>query len=558
MRKVPMFAASVAMLVLPALAAAQDARQILETAQKRQVERWEGVDAYVVDQTIMGHGTSTWFMRTDYTDEAGKPQTFFVPMTQTQVQNRECDVGLSPDELEAFASGMEMGGDAMSTEIEQGMDDAGVPRGMLAASGSDPWNTMDPRVMLGGNADFLRAAAEAKRADQAYDPTADSKESLNHMQAFIEKAKVMGTESIDGRKAWHLRAEGLNHVEQANDGEYRIEAISMYIDTTDYVPLQMKMDGVMTAANGESQPMTMTTSQSDYRKVPHSNMYESYRQVMTMSGMLTPEQEAEIAQAQAQLADFEKQKASMPPQQRAMMETMMGPQMKMIESMAKGGGVEFETVVDEIRVNPTLTDAMGNACPGTGTSAMLAVEPSSAGGEAHVVETAAAAPVTQEPKEEHGVDGLTLTIQQKLEKLGYTVTPSGTMDTETAIAISQYQAEHDMPVTGEPSPQLAGILAADTSSNGAAATRSPEELQAAQQACLQQKMEAAQAAQKKKSGFGSLMRGVGRLAGQFGNYDLARTTSDVYSAGATAEDFRKAAKDLGLTEDDVASCQNPS
>jgi hypothetical protein len=74
---------------------------------------------------------------------------------------------------------------------------------------------------------------------------------------------------------------------------------------------------------------------------------------------------------------------------------------------------------------------------------------------------------------------------------------------------------------------------------------------------LQEKIAAAQASQKKKRGFGSLMRAVTRTAGQMGNYDLYKTTSDVYSAGATAADLSSAAKDLGLTEDEVAACQNP-
>jgi hypothetical protein len=272
---------------------------------------------------------------------------------------------------------------------------------------------------------------------------------------------------------------------------------------------------------------------------------------MSMSGMLTPEQQAQMAEAQAQLAEFEKQKKSMPAQQVAMMESMMGPQLKMIENMAKGNGIEFETVVDSIRINPEMKDAKGNTCPGTGSPAVGAVESvSPAGGEAEAVKTA-----TSEPAAE--TDGMTLMIQEDLAELGYGVSPTGKMDTDTAIAISQYQAENGMPVTGEPSPQLAGILAAGDSSAAGSAERSPEELQAAQQACLQQKMEEAQAAQKKKRGFGSLMRGVGRLAGQLGDYDLAQTTGDIYQAGATVEDFSQAAKDLGLTEDDIAACQNP-
>ena len=528
------------LLLLADVALAQDAREILEIAQQRQVERWEGVDAYVVEQTVMNQSVATWHVRTEFTDEDGNEQTFFVPMTSTQIQNRQCDVGLSPDELEAFANGMEMAGDANASEIEKGMEEAGLPKGLLSATGSDPWNTMDPRVMMGGNADFLRAAADAKRADQAYDPADDARSSLNHMQNFVEKAKVLGKERIEGREAWHIRAEGLDHVEKADDGEYRIEAMSLYVDTTEYVPLSMKMNGTMTS-KGESQEMTLEMVQADYRTVPGSKMYESYRQVMNMSGMLTPEQQTQMAEAQAQLAEFEKQKASMPAQQRAMMESMMGPQLKMIENMASGGGIQFETVIDEIRVNPPLLDAKGNPCPGTGKSAV------------HSVQTVPTASAGAAPS---AVDELTLMIQEDLAALGYDVEATGAMDTATAIAISQYQAENNLPVTGEPSPQLAGILAAGTSEKASAA-RSPEELQAAQQACLQEKMEAAQAAQKTKRGFGSLMRGVGRLAGQLGDYDLARTTGDIYQAGATVEDFSQAAKDLGLTENDIAACQNP-
>ena len=565
-KTVPAVLASV--FVLPVTAVAQDARTILETAQQRQVERWQGVDAYVVDQTMMNQRVSTWFIRTEFTDDSGQPQTFFVPMTHTQMQNRQCDVGLTADELDAFAAGAEMTGEAAGAEIERGMDEAGLPKGMLAATGTDPWNTMDPRVMMGGNAEFLRAAAEGKRQDQAYDPSADARDSYSQMQTFLDNAKVLGTETIDGRNAWHIRAEGLNHVQPADDGEYRIEAISMYVDTADYVPLSMKMEGTM-VADDESQPMTMETIQSDYRQVPGSNMYESYRQVMRMSGMLTPEQEAQMAEAQVQLAEFEKQKATMPPQQVAMMEAMMGPQLKMLEDMTKGNGVEFETVIDNIRINPVLTDGMGNACPGSGSGAIVAVEsvqtPGTGGG---VVKTDAPPPapsnmatgtvVTTPAAAPAAADNLTHMVQRDLSALGYdTGGTSGEMNTATIVAISKFQAENDMEVTGEVTPQLAGILSARASGTAAAPARDPEELRAAQQACLQEKIDAAQASQKKKRGFGRLLSGVSRLAGQAGNFDLMRKTNDIYRAGATADDFSQAAKDLGLTEDDIAACENP-
>lgn len=166
-------------------------------------------------------------------------------------------------------------------------------------------------------------------------------------------------------------------------------------------------------------------------------------------------------------------------------------------------------------------------------------------------------------------DELTMMVEKDLAALGYdTGAVDGEETMETVIAISKFQAENNMEVTGEVTPQLAGILSAKVANpnleTGGAApsapatpTQDPAALQAAQQACLQEKMAAAQAAQKKKRGLGRLMSAVTRTAAQHGNYDLARTTSDIFSASATADDLAAAARDLGLTEDEIAACQNP-
>lgn len=178
-------------------------------------------------------------------------------------------------------------------------------------------------------------------------------------------------------------------------------------------------------------------------------------------------------------------------------------------------------------------------------------------------------------------DDLTRIIQEDLTTLGYdTGAVDGELTTKTIIAISKFQSEHDMEVTGEPSPQLAGVIKAQLSGNGsspaqpapaqstAQETSSPQQppedaeaLKAAQQACLQEKMAAQQEANKKKSGFGKLLRAATRTMNTFGNSEVAsqvsRTSYEVYSANASYEDVQSAAKDLGLTEDDIEACRNP-
>jgi peptidoglycan hydrolase-like protein with peptidoglycan-binding domain len=159
-------------------------------------------------------------------------------------------------------------------------------------------------------------------------------------------------------------------------------------------------------------------------------------------------------------------------------------------------------------------------------------------------------------------DDLTQRIQKDLVTLGYEPgNVDGEMTDGTVAAIAQFQAERDMPVTGEASPLLAGMISAEVAKKGKAATAAPAQdpaaLRAAQQACLQEKMQQAEAANKKKRGVGRLLSAVSRSASRSGNYDLARTTGDIYSANATADDLSAAAKDLGLTDDDIAACQNP-
>jgi peptidoglycan hydrolase-like protein with peptidoglycan-binding domain len=173
-------------------------------------------------------------------------------------------------------------------------------------------------------------------------------------------------------------------------------------------------------------------------------------------------------------------------------------------------------------------------------------------------------------------DELTQMVEDSLSQLGYdTGVVDGEADVKTAIAVSQYQAEKGLDVTGEISPQLAGMLAADVKNGGVVPASAPASapaaapvpvaqpapdpaaLAAAQQACLQQKMAEQQAKQQKKKAFGKMLSAIGNTAFKYGDYDTAQTVSEVYSAEASASDIAQAAKDMGLTEQDVADCENP-
>ncbi|MCB1704463.1 MAG: peptidoglycan-binding protein [Halioglobus sp.] len=172
-------------------------------------------------------------------------------------------------------------------------------------------------------------------------------------------------------------------------------------------------------------------------------------------------------------------------------------------------------------------------------------------------------------------DELTQIVQQDLITLGYDPgAADGAASTKTIIAVSKFQAEHNMDVTGEITPQLAGVIQAAISQQNtatssvqvsASAEVSPEQaqadLKARQEACLQEKVEAAQQASKTQSGIGKLFSAVTRTAAQYSGADtlatIHDTTNKVYSAGATMGDLKGAAADLGITESDIEACKNP-
>lgn len=171
-------------------------------------------------------------------------------------------------------------------------------------------------------------------------------------------------------------------------------------------------------------------------------------------------------------------------------------------------------------------------------------------------------------------DELTLAVEKDLAALGYETGPvDGEETLDTTIAISKFQAGNNLEVTGEVTPQLAGILSARASGGTATApampsvapaaaaavtpTPAPESLEAKRQACLQKMIAKRQKKQQKKRGLGRLLNAASRVARRKGNNDVAEATRDAYDVNATVDDLTGAARDLGLTDEQISKCDNP-
>jgi hypothetical protein len=204
---------------------------------------------------------------------------------------------------------------------------------------------------------------------------------------------------------------------------------SLWIDPERLVMLGHRFEGTM-EADGQSREFYLQVTNSDFRNPPGcGEMLEPYKQVMEMGGMLDDEQMAQMEEAKRQLEEFDRQMASMPASQRQMMESMMGGQMETIRNMASSGAMSYTMETEEILCNPDL-------------KALYAVP----GMEEGVIPSA---------------DNLLMQIQTDLVSLGYSPgNTDGVLDTMTQVAISQFQAEAGLTVTGEPSEALADALRA--------------------------------------------------------------------------------------------------
>jgi peptidoglycan hydrolase-like protein with peptidoglycan-binding domain len=174
-------------------------------------------------------------------------------------------------------------------------------------------------------------------------------------------------------------------------------------------------------------------------------------------------------------------------------------------------------------------------------------------------------------------DELTQIVQKDLTALGYdTGGVDGKAGTKTVIAVSRFQAEHGLAVTGEITPQLAGRIQAELSGRGSgggsgpaaaelSAAPSPGEahadLEARRELCLQEKIAEARQAAKLKSGLSKLLSAVSRTASRYGDSEVASqistTASDAHSINASVSDLEGAARDLGISQSDIDACRNP-
>ncbi len=171
-------------------------------------------------------------------------------------------------------------------------------------------------------------------------------------------ARLAGQDEVDGAMCHRLETSNLENLDLMPRGsgaeKYSLKTLTLWLDPEAQVVRRMMMEGEA-QANGQTIPITIEVQLQDYRSV--GTMYEPFRTVMKISGLNEavgggdPKQAEEMKRAQAEMARLREQMASMPPEQRKMMEAQLAPMLKRMEGMMGPEGMQFVTTVKSIVVN---------------------------------------------------------------------------------------------------------------------------------------------------------------------------------------------------------------
>ena len=442
----------------PFTAQAQTVDEVFEGMINAENAGYRSVENYLLKTETMGMSTVEYYEKTSsLTLDNGQTVYIMRNVPPNEITERQSERNAlsdaSPAQLRDAAERIEQAGSDMELGMMNEMQGAGLPGGLgpmlMNPPPDQPWLSPNPRDMTSMYATMLNAAADAKEAQAAEDPVGDAQRHAQNMADIQAQTRITGRRVFNGIDAIEMAADNLDYTQAADGQQVTWNSAKILVDANRFVPLLFTMDGVISDGN-ESRPMTLEREDTDYRDVPGcGDMYRPFKSIMRLGGAMTPEQQAELAEASAQLEELEAQMASMPPSQRQMMESMMGPQLEMIRNMASGGGIEIESTVTELRCNTGLPDPMEIAQTIFGDAL-----PASSGGVATGPERTATKSTAPGDDPE-----LISTIQQSLTTLGYDPGGvTGVMNKGTAIAISQFEARRGLTVTGRPSWEIAGLL----------------------------------------------------------------------------------------------------
>lgn len=319
-------------------ATSQDPATILRTMRERQAARREAVRNYTVVQDLGTGGLGRVPLYHERIEVDGEIAFRVVP----EAEWSRATTGLSREETVAIAEGMATGLEMIGEAHER--EAGGAMGGSIRGLTSDM-------------AFFLR---EVKRFDEN-ETREDAAGAARMAAAFAQRARLAGPETVDGRPAYRVRAEGLQDVKMdPPDGGTRfvLHTVTLWVDTEHYVPLRLAMEG---RVPGSNVPVVIELQEQQYRAF--GDLYEPTRRVMRLSGLMEasatdPRQKRDLQRAreealkaQAELVRIKDQLEAMPPAQRRLVEGTLNRAVQQMEMLAKEGVIEVTIGLEVIGIN---------------------------------------------------------------------------------------------------------------------------------------------------------------------------------------------------------------
>lgn len=164
-----------------------------------------------------------------------------------------------------------------------------------------------------------------------------------------------GTEPLNGLNTHVLYLEDMRvFFDVFDDVDEPLGNLTLYFDDEYWVLRQMRFSADAELEDGQFQRIEPVVRMKDYRNI--SGMMVPFKTAITISGLMDHLSDEERKEAREALAEFERELRDMPPQQRQMIEDMMGGQLDELRKMIEDDSIEFVIEVLDVNVNTGIRD----------------------------------------------------------------------------------------------------------------------------------------------------------------------------------------------------------
>ncbi len=182
-------------------------------------------------------------------------------------------------------------------------------------------------------------------------PMADSDFFTREVFEILKQyATYEGTHKHDGLNMHVLFLKDMRaFMDVIDDVDDSFGQLRLYFDDEHWLLRQMEFSAEAEIEEGKSQLIAPVIGFTDYRNI--SGMMVPFQTRITVGGLMSQLSDDEREEARQALAELDKELATMPAQQRQMMEQMMSGQLDQLRSMVQDDTIEFVINVQEVRVN---------------------------------------------------------------------------------------------------------------------------------------------------------------------------------------------------------------